>query len=457
MTARQERAARKDFARKGTAIWHRVGAGKTRITYRSFAMVAKRVEGVARFVVVCRREAFFDWKNEAAKCGLDWTFVELEHENDIYSGMVSKRTVVYLISHGKLARFKRLLVSEAYLFAAIAYDEGWLYKNPTTHHCKAANRISEAIGRASILSGSIMTARDLTDIYGQLTAINKHHSLGRTLTSFRSRFMYSFTINPTSQTQAIAWRNGRGAAKRIARFVRPISSVYFKGGFQRKVIHDIRRIDPTPTQVRAFRSLREWFELEHKNKRIELNNTPSVITKCQQVSDGKVNMGNGKYVAIKSSKLEYMVGVLRELMEQGSKVVIWCAFKRSVRYVLQRLQKTFPKLGVYPMMGGTRFDVRGWQRNGRIAVATEASGSSVNHFKDCAYGIYYSMSFKWHDLQQSRGRTNRTDSAHRTCYYYYLQTQESLDGMVYRAAHTSGRRESEFIQEAGVKAWIENK
>lgn len=459
LTPRQQRAAHKDYVRGGIALWHRVGAGKTRVLYKSFATVANRVakrEGrVSRFVVVCRREAFFDWENEATKCSLNWKFVQLETPDDIYQGSLSRIPVVYLVSHGKLAKLRDCIVDEAHSIDAVAYDEGWLYKNPSTHHCKAANKISIAVGRASILSGSVMTARDLTDIYGQLTAINKHQCLARTLTEFRSRFMYRFSINPTASTQAIAWRNARGAAKRIAKRVRPITSVFMRRSATRNVVSDIRRIPASVAQTRAFQQLREWFELEHKGQRIELKNTPSVITKCQQVSDGIVNM-DGRYSKIQSGKLLYLTGVLRELVEAGEKIVVWCAFRRSVRHVLQALQKAFPRIGIYPMCGGMAFDHAGWTRDGRIAVATEASGSSVNYFKDCAYAIYYSMSFKWHDLQQSRGRTDRHDSAHSTCYYYYFQTEGSLDPMVYRAAHTSGKRESEFVQEAGVKVWLKS-
>lgn len=458
LTPRQKRAAHKDYVQRGIALWWRVGRGKTRITYKSFATVAKRrVKDGHRpaFIVVARREAFYDWENEANKCGLDWTFIKLETEDDLFAGMLSSKPVVYLVSHGKLSKLADAIIESAYRFDAIAYDEGWLYKNPSTHHCKAAHKISEAIGRASILSGSAMTARDLTDIYGQLFAINKHDCLARTLTEFRTRYMYRFAINPTAATQAVAWRNARGAAERVGSRVRSRCSVNFKSGDQRRIVHAVRVIPPSSVQVRAFQELREWFELEHKGHRIELKNTPSVITKCQQVSDGMVNM-DGRCLSIKSEKMDYLVGILRELMEAGEKVVIWCAFKRSVTRILQRLQTVFKKLGIYTMMGGTAFDVKGWQKNGRIAIATEASGSSVNHFKDCAYAIYYSMSFKWHDLQQSRGRTNRADSKHRTCFYYYLQTKESLDAMVYRAALTSGKREAEFIQKAGVKVWLKN-
>lgn len=456
LSARQKRAAVKCYNRKGIALWRRVGTGKTRIAYKHFAMIAKlKVDGAAKFLVVCRREAFFDWENEAKKCHLDWRFVVVDEEDDLYAKHRMAKPTVYLVSHGMLRKLEITLVGYSIYLDAVAYDEGWLYKNPTTHHCKAANKISAAIGNACILSGSVMTARDQTDIYGQLYAINKHHCLARTLTEFRSKFMYRFKINPDGRTEAAVWRNRKGSAKRIADRVRPIASVYFPSNTQRRVVTDTRRIPASRDQLSAFTELRDFYELCLKGERMLLKNAPSVITKCQQVSDGWVNL-NGTPHEIKSAKMDYLKGLVRELLEGGEKVVIWTAFKRSAELVLQSLQKSFRREAnsFYLMHGGHKFDVAGWRRNGKVAIATEASGSSVNHFSNCAYAIYYSMSFRWQDLQQSKGRTDRADSSHKTCYYYFLQTRDSLDSMVFRAAHTSGKREAEMIDLVKLKTWL---
>lgn len=449
LSPKQLKTATRLYRKGGGAIFWRVGTGKTRVAYAWFAMIAKHCEVLPRFIVVCRREAFADWTNELKKMGLPWRTWVADKESDIYDVRTTK-PLVYLISHGMLAKFLPSLLDYTAMLRGIAFDEGFLYKNPSTKHCHAANKLSAAIGKAIVLSGSVMTARDLTDIYGQLFAINRHQSIARTLTEFRSRFLYRFQINPNASSQAVAWRAAKGAGERITRLIKPLSSFYFPINDQRKVVTDIRNIEATKDQLHAFRELKEYYELSLKGRTIELKNAPSVIIKCQQISDGFVNL-DGEHIAFTSSKMDWLISKVMELLAYGERVIIWAAFRYTVQMILQRLQKL--KVKAYGMTGGAAFDLVGWNRNGQVGVATVGSGSSVNHFKDVAYAIYYSHSFRWLDMQQSRGRTNRTDSAHQICFYYHLHTQGGLDEFVYKTVMGSQHCESEIIQHA-VNSWL---
>lgn len=440
LTKRQKKSASKLFRNDGGAVFWRVGQGKTRVAYKWFAMIAK-VKSV--FLVVCRREAFTDWVEEAQKCGLPWTVVDFE--KDLHS---SANTKVWLVSHGMLANLLPYILEYEHVIEAVVYDEGFLYKNPQTLHCKAANKLTQAIGKAAILSGSIMTAKNLEDVYGQMFAINKHEKLARTLSDFRTRFMFRFQIG--ENPNAVKFTGKRGATHMVGRRIKPTTSTYFPSDTKRKIIEDIHPITPTGQQVDLIRKLKEEYFISLKGKDLELRNAPSMITKCQQISDGWVKMGDGEIVRVNSGKLAYLVQKVCELVECGEKVVIWCAFKYSVDLILQSLQKHCRAYGWY---GGKSFNVAGWRKNGQVAVATEASGSSVNHFSNCAYAIYYSMDYSWRNLVQSRGRTNRLDSLHNRCYYYYFQLRGSLDGFVHRTALSSGDKEKELIA-TQVKKWL---
>lgn len=442
LSKRQKKAASKLFRNNGGAIWHRVGQGKTRIAYKWFAMIAK-VKSV--FLVVCRREAFVDWAEEAQKCGLPWTVVDFE--KDLHS---SANIKVWLVSHGMLSSLLPYILEYEHVIEAVVYDEGFLYKNPQTLHCKAANKLSVAIGKSAILSGSVMTAKNLEDVYGQLFAIDKQEKIARTLTDFRSKFMFRFQIG--QNTQAIRFIGKRGAVKIIGRKIKPVVSTYFPSDTRRRIIEDIHPIEATSQQLALIQRLKEEYFISLKGKDLELRNAPSVITKCQQISDGWVKMHDEEIITVPSGKLKYLVSKVCELLECGERVVIWCAFKHSVDLILQSLQ-IVGSIKAYGWYGGKKFDVAGWRRNGQVAVATEASGSSVNHFSNCAYAIYYSMDYSWRNLVQSRGRTNRFDSIHANCYYYYFQLRGSLDGFVYRTALSSGDKEKELIA-TQVKIWL---
>ncbi len=458
LTRRQRRAAKKMVRLNGGPIWWRVGAGKTRIALKFFATIAKQFKFKPTFIVVCRREAFYDWQQEVKKCGLDWDTRIIDSESDLLANVFAKKTMMYLISHGMLGKLRLPLQSHAQMFHAIAYDEGFLYKNPTTEHCFAANRLSEAINRAIILSGSIMTARDHTDIFGQLYAINQHQTLAPNLTAFRSRFMHKFAIDPNAGNQRARWVNAKGSGKRIAEIIESRASIYFPDKRDREIREATIKIPSSRDQRRAFDELREFFEITADGRRLELKNAPSVIIKTQQVSDGFIQMEKDKPpVAIKSRKMAYLIEKVAELIACGERVVIWCAFIHTVDLILQSLQKNMPTVQVFAMSGKHKIDAAAWHKKGQVAVCTEASGSSVNHFSNCPYAIYYSMDVHWLHLQQSRGRNDRSDSRHKVCYYYYLQTEGSMDSFVYRTAMNSGKKEREFINEATrkeVERWL---
>lgn len=453
LSPRQLKTATRLFRINGGAVWWRVGEGKTRITYKYFAMIAKSLPAgvVPRFVVVCRREAFGDWKKEMKKIGLKWRTKAIEHEDDVFDVKADK-PLIYLLSHGKLSRMVEELIECSGAIFGVAYDEGFLYKNPSTDHCKSANKLSTKVGHAIILSGSMMTARDLTDVYGQLYAVNKHSCLARTLTEFRSRYMFKFQIRPGANSHAAKFTAARGAGKRVASRIANCSSIYLPRNSERRIVTDIHSIKPTAAQSRCFDELRQFFELELRGRMLELKNAPSVITKCQQISDGWVKMEDST-LSVAASKMEYLLAQIAELIASGERVIVWCAFRHTVNIILQQLQKKLPSVNAYGFHGGMSFDSKGWAKNGQVAVGTTASGSSVNHFEQVATAIYYSHSFGWLAMQQSRGRTDRKASKHRVCQYHYLQTKGSLDSFVYRLVMKSERMERELITNT-VNAWL---
>ncbi len=421
----------------GGVVWHKVGEGKTRIALSWFAHIAKSThKGNNYFVVVCRREAFRDWQREAEILKLTWRVCDFE----VFAGKAHKYPTVLLVSHGVLHKLQNEIAEWGVSISAVVLDEGYKFKNPNSKLCEAANAITE--GRpAAILSGSIMTAQNVEDIWGQLKAINRHHVLASTLTQFRSRYMVKYKIG-----EAFKYSNRKGGYARITRIIRPFTSTHFPAS-KRKQVNKVIEVEATRSQKRMFARLRREYSLDHKGITREAKNAPSLIALISGISDGFFT-NNLSTVSVPTRKLRRLRGVVLPKIARGERVVVWCAFRRTVDAILQYLQP----LRCYAMVGGRKFDYEGWQRDGQVAVATEDCGVSFNHFKDCKTAIYYSMSFKWLSLQQSKGRTDRKDSAHDTCRYLFLQTRGSMDSHVYNVVQRSSGAEQELIN--NLKGWI---
>jgi hypothetical protein len=79
-------------------------------------------------------------------------------------------------------------------------------------------------------------------------------------------------------------------------------------------------------------------------------------------------------------------------------------------------------------------------------LATVGSGASLNDFANVQYSIVYSAPFSYRAVQQAMGRTNRKSSAHSICYYNFLQTDRSVDKLVYDTLKLTGDIETTAIK-----------
>ena len=153
----QRQAAHLFSEERGGIAWWRVGQGKTRIAIATFLFYPLK-NVTSHFVVFARPESFDDWRNEATVMGLEperliiRSYAQLQAQG-------AEATVRDICSDGRVAM--------------VCFDELYLFKNPKARRSEMAHNIAKVkpcIG----LSGSIMTARRLEDVYGQAWAINKH-------------------------------------------------------------------------------------------------------------------------------------------------------------------------------------------------------------------------------------------------------------------------------------------
>jgi hypothetical protein len=168
----------------------------------------------------------------------------------------------------------------------------------------------------------------------------------------------------------------------------------------------------------------------------------AVGIKAQQIANGWCLDKEGHFLNIKSNKLEKLQDELESLLSAGERVIVWCAFRHDVEML-----RAFLPFKTVSFVGGQSFDHDQWRHDDvRICIGTEANGSAVNHFANCRYAIYFSCSVKWKEMQQSRGRTDRKNSAHNICYYKYLAVADSFDKEVYQTAMGSGRAEQFLVR-----------
>ncbi len=415
----------------GGVVWHKVGEGKTRIGLAWFANFAKDVtRGCNLFVVVCRRKSFSSWIRESKMITPEFRICSIED----WAGICTSKPTILLVSHGMLVRFEDVIVDGRTY--AVIYDEGYKFKNARTSLCKVANRISKVVRNCTIMGGSVMTARNIEDVWGQLFAINRHTRLCSGLTKFRSRYlrripigsMMKFVPRPDSFT-------------RISQAIASFTSIHFPSD---RIKTRDREFEVAPTeQQKELLEQAKDFLFDVGGEITELKNAVSMIAKVCQISDGVFKTATGQIVQVDSSKIRVMRRLVARLVSEGG-VVIWAGFRATVKRILQDLQSEYK---CYTMMGGSRFDEEGWHRDGQVAIATVGSGDSVNFFKNCRNVIYYSRDCKLLSEVQSRGRSMRKDSEHSKCNFYHLFTEGTMDRRIKALVNQSRITEQDLKKE----------
>lgn len=445
----QQAAHDKLIAENGGIVWMNVGDGKTRVALMAAVNIAQD-SGHPVVLVVARRAAFYDWQQEIATLQLDVDVLEAELSTERQL-VEATRTTIVLISEGMISNFIIqdicLKLANNHQIGVIIIDELWLYKNPKSERHKSIKTWTKLFPSIGI-SGSIMTARDIVDIYGQVAAIGRGESLARHLTNFREQFQTGIS------GAYFSWYPKKGAYKAIMDRIEPFVYLHMPKQTERKTRTNILKVCPTDQQLELLTELKQTAAIEGY---FELNNVANIITKAQQISNGWLKGESGDITNIESSKVDRTVALVEEILEANStnRVVIWCAFRHDIN----RLRDKMLLLSnVATLQSGQEFNHKLWAKSTcRICLATEASGTSVNHFAQVPYGIYFSQDFKWTSLQQSQGRHTRRSSLHDTAYFTFLHTEKSLDSQVFYTVKHATSAERSFIKQMDIKQWVEGK
>lgn len=449
-------AYNKLVAENGGIVWMRVGDGKTRIALKAAETIAKN-DNYPLIIIIARRAAFYDWKQEIATLQMNAVIYEIDDTPIEHLPCITIKNdyqIFLLVSDGMIAKDKTqeyiLQLINTKSLACIIVDELWLYKNPKSAKHKALTEFTSEHPTIGI-SGSIMTARDIVDIYGQVAAVGRGKALAKNLSAFRQFFQTGIA------GQFMSWYPKPGAYKSMMEKIAPFTYIYFPLKQIRQAKDIIIKVQPTQQQLDLLKELKETAAIEGK---FELTNMANLITKAQQISNGWLKAEGGDVENFVSTKVDRLVALVEEILqeEETNKLVIWCAFREDINRLHRRLETTFPKIGIATLQSGREFDTKLWGRKDcRICIATEASGTSINHFAQVPFGIYFSQDFKWTSLQQSQGRHTRRSSLHDTAYFYFLHTEKSLDAQVFYTVKTAVSSEKSFIKQMDVLQWVKGK
>lgn len=407
LSEKQAEAANHLARSKRGVAWWKVGEGKTRISLEWMLQLNSMNP-----LVICSPDAFRQWQDEIELVGL----TGVVRPSFFSSGMLSSKRGNKLLSQ---------LLAQEEAINCVVVDELWMYKNIRSQRSELLSQLTKQFPTIG-LSGSMITARNIEDLYGQAAAIGLAKKISPNLTLFRQEFC----IEVKDYTGFLRRYPKKNAVRMIQDRLKDHVHIYFP-----KEVREIRdiplNVDATTEQKQIKSQLVKEYYYEHgaeSDFQIEIKSGAALLSKLLQVSDGFIYNSTGDSLSITSNKLRKLIHLCSELIDAGERVLVWFGFRQSIKEALER--SPFETCVLY---SDEDFDAAKWKSGrAKVCYATIGSGASLNDFKDVRYSIIYSTVFSYRALQQARGRTNRKSSQHSICYYYYFQTVSFPDAAVYR-------------------------
>jgi hypothetical protein len=407
---------------KKAIAWWRVGEGKTRIALAWVSEICPNK--VPRVLVICSPGAIRTWKDEIAllKMEIDATFLSY---GALSSGKPENRAVDF----------------EA--LDALLVDELFLYKNSRSNRSKRVAELSRVLPTIG-LSGSMVTSRDIEDLWGQAKAVGLAGMVAPNLTAFRREFCIE------TQSFIGPWieRTPKpGAVEAIQK--RLVKNIHIFFPTETREVRDIFiDVAPSQEQLKIKRALAREYYFAHEDPdenqgfTVEVKSAAALIVKLQQISDGCVLDSEGNTLLVESPKSERFRELALELLDADERVLVWVAFRQSVELLRNLLH-----CPVALLSSEHPFDSAAWTRGeARICIATVGSGASLNDFAGVRYSLFYSSPFSHLQNQQARGRTLRASSDSLGRIYYHLCTDGFPDRRVFKMIEASRSTENEVIE-----------
>jgi SNF2 family DNA or RNA helicase len=217
-------------------------------------------------------------------------------------------------------------------------------------------------------------------------------------------------------------------------------------------IEQVRLLDMTPEQARAYKTMREQLFMELEGTTLDARNQLEKMLRLRQVTGGFIytedDAGNRTVLAIKNNpKLKELDLVLAEIGPHR-KVIVWAQHRSEVEAILERYSDRKP-IALYGGSGSQKKRDREVLRFQREADCTLA----VCHPRAAAYGLTmiearWAVSFATdhsYELSYQKSRRNWRTGQEETCVHIQLVMKKSIDVSCLAAQEAKADLEARLI------------
>jgi len=427
--AYQERATRFIIDHPNCALFLDMGLGKSVITLTAIQQLMEDYLEINKVLVIAPKSvARNTWPSELRKWdhlkGLRMSVVmgtvaqrkkALDADADIY--VTNRDNVKWLVDYCDLTLVK-------WPFNCVVLDESSSFKNPQSRRYKALRRMRWLIYRMIALTGT-PSPNGLMDLWAQIELLDKGARLGRTLTTYRTRY-----FNPGRHNGHVVyeWRPKAGAREQITEAISDICLSMRAEDYLEMpdLIPAGTDIILTEEEAKGYADFEKEQLMEVDDTEIEALTAAALTNKLLQYTGGAVYDSEHEWHEVGRSKLD----VLSDLVETaGEPVLIFYAYKHELARIQEELKDYQPVVftGEPEILGS-------WNR-GEIRVL-------LCHPASVAYGlnmqeggriiVWYTPTWNLELYEQANARLHR-QGQERPVLIYHLIALGTVDERVMEA------------------------
>jgi SNF2 family DNA or RNA helicase len=251
----------------------------------------------------------------------------------------------------------------------IVLDESTRYKSQSSKCWKAMRMLRRLAPRMVQMTGT-PAPNGLADLWAPFYLLDRGQRLGVTETAFRDRW---YDGERTTENY-VKWTMKEGADKQIYSAIADITLSLRAEDYLDlpPVLHNLIRVDLTPSAMKTYRRMAREFIVEHGGQTINAVNAAACAGKLAQLANGAVYYEHPKWTHVHDAKLE----ALKELLEDTGKAIIVYGYKHDK----QRLEKLLAAEGQRWRALDTEQDEDDWNAGkiDRLLLHPASAGHGLN-------------------------------------------------------------------------------
>lgn len=308
------------------ALWLQMGLGKTVCTLTAIHMLKLTMEVNKVLIIAPKSVAQNTWTDECSK----W-----EHLKDmrvsVVMGSASEREKALheeadlYVTNRDNATWLVEKIGKKWEFDCLVLDEASSFKSPQAKRWKALKKIRPYISRLIELTGT-PAPNGLEDLWAQLYLLDQGERLGKTITSFRSKY---FSPGRGNGHVVYDYRPKPGTKEELKRITSDICLPMRTEDFislptcQRI----ITRLSLSPSEMKKYKSFAKDYLMELDGEVIEATQAAALTNKLLQFTAGSIYNSSHEAVHLNDVKAD----ALSELIEQTDEpILVFYAYQHEL-------------------------------------------------------------------------------------------------------------------------------